>query len=742
MINVNEKKHGTKETLQLLAVVSVAVFFLVTFLLAVLSRYIINDYISIPDFLNKHAREIVTITLAIIVILYFFLFRNMSLLDEPKPDDPFENNGWSEEERQLKSFGKATLNLDDPIDTAGSPFNVIRDPETGQDILLYEKDPTHSLWVATTRAGKSRKIVLQLFALIIKASESAIVNDPKKELWKMSHKLFEKKGYKVHLLDFRNLKYSDCYNPMDNINYFINKGQIDDADAYADDIVESIVVDNNHGEKIWIDGQKALLKALILSVSQASMDESKKNFYSVYQSLAVNARTMKIDGQEKMILSAYIESLKEDNVARTSFAPIMTAPEKTRGSFIVSALATLRLFSSKSLMKVLCKSDFSFDDFVNGKHILFVDNPDEKSTYNSIASIVFDQAYQRLVYIATNMEEQRLDKKVHMIFDEFGNMPAINNMGSKITVALSRGIPYYFFVQDFSQIDINYGRDLGKNLRANSNFLGFISTGDMETAKIISERIGNKTIWLDNRSGNFNDASSVTGGSVSWSRSQQPLITPNNLIEQDVRNGHGILVAKTYFPSSMVFLPDTTFYPWSKEWETKMYEIEKEERSLAYAIPRYIEISPYTMNNYFNVGRQNFLKEDKSKLSYKESEKLRSEDLYWYWSMSDHLNLLVFENVIKYASTNEMVDVDTEGERLKYSLKDGARERIIHYMNSTDFKELLEVFDEKDVEKMEEEENMRFEKETRITRTLSAFEVQKIKRSKLRAAVNESQKEA
>ena len=135
-------------------------------------------------------------------------------------------------------------------------------------------------------------------------------------------------------------------------------------------MVTSIVVDSGKGEQIWIDGQKALIKGIILANCQANVSEDKKNFYSVYQTLALLGGEQAYNNNpndKKMKLSAYMNSLDETDIARTAYTTITNSPEKTRGSFMTSALATLQLFSSIKLMKVLSKSDFSFREFTEGQ---------------------------------------------------------------------------------------------------------------------------------------------------------------------------------------------------------------------------------------------------------------------------------------------------------------------------------------------------------------------------------------
>ena len=47
-----------------------------------------------------------------------------------------------------------------------------------------------------------------------------------------------------------------------------------------------------------------------------------------------------------------------------------------------------------------------------------------------------------------------------MIFDEFGNMPKINNLEGKLTVSLSRNILYHLYLQDFKQMNEKYGDNI------------------------------------------------------------------------------------------------------------------------------------------------------------------------------------------------------------------------------------------------------------------------------------------
>lgn len=406
------------------------------------------------NFLNtfvSHSKEILIISVSLYALAFYYVvtfFRTV----KPKKTDMLASQCWSTVSEQKKFFGSTVVDASLNLEEGGSPINYL----PNENIILYEKGAVHDIVVGTTRCGKSRKIVRQLVMIVSMAGESMIFNDPKKEMYfDFRNFLEKKKDYKVNCLDFRNLQYSDGWNPLDSIIDCLqdrDDPDIDNADQYSQDMVTSIVVDSGKGEQIWIDGQKALIKGIILANCQANVSEDKKNFYSVYQTLALLGGEQAYNNNpndKKMKLSAYMNSLDETDIARTAYTTITNSPEKTRGSFMTSALATLQLFSSIKLMKVLSKSDFSFREFTEGKRALFIVNPDEKKTYDRIAGICFDQSYQTLVFEANRMQGRRLKKKVHMIYDEFGNMPTIDAMQSKMTVALSRGIVYHLYVQGF-----------------------------------------------------------------------------------------------------------------------------------------------------------------------------------------------------------------------------------------------------------------------------------------------------
>lgn len=653
------------------------IFLFVGFCLWLLDVELLKETYSYLEVFPKKMKDIVMITICLWILLLIAMFK-MLQFKKPKQTDDLASARWTSIQEQKNFFGIAPVDTSKTLAIGGSPIHLI-----APDTLLYEKEAVHDICVGTTRSGKSRKIVRQLVMLCSMATESMIFNDPKKEFYFDFRKYLEKKGYQVFVLDFRNLQFSNCWNPLGNVIACIEREDIDEADQYAQDIVTALVVDTGAGEKIWIDGQKALIKGLILAVCSAPIPNHKKNFYSVYQTLALLGGEISVGNKHskgkvaKAKLSIFMESLPETDVSRVAYTAVANAPEKTKGSFMTSALSTLSIFSSSKLAKVLSRSDFSFQEFKDGKKAVFIVNPDEKKTYNSITAMAFDQAYQELVFEANQMPGTHLTKKVHMILDEAGNMPVIDGLPTKLSVALSRWIVYHLHLQDFSQHEEAYGDKQAQTIRSNCNLWYFISSQDFDTCKKVSEKIGKETIWVDSVGGNYSQAGGSTGGNVGYSKQTRALMDENELNSADNRDGKGIIIMRTYSQPSKVYLPDASQYAWYKEMEHDETQIEREDQSLGWAIPRFIEIVDDNNQEVMNL-------ENSLGFAQKGKNDLKEENMYWYWSTRNDLEESVKNHIVK--QRDEYNEHHTEKFSISNYMKSNA---FLQYLHSIDIVNLV-----------------------------------------------------
>lgn len=664
-----DKKHHQELMIIVIGILIIVPIFSVMFVYMFFSLLLQqNSFVGVVS----ENMDIITVIIFALYIFAFSFVAKAFIFTKPKKTETLGKQSWKtvEEQKEFADFKIAKIDMNEKIEKAGMPINKIN-----EYLLIYDTGAVHSLNYGSTRSGKTRKLLSVFVMLIVKAGESAIFHDNKGELYRRFHKLFERFGYTVNVIDFRFMKKSQHWNPLKLIvDCFKNKKEprVDDADQFTDDFVNQVVVDNGQGERIWIDGQKAMIKSIILAVVQANIKDSRKNLFSVYQVLSVLGKEVTFKGEKnpKMLLTAYINSLEEINPARVAFTPIANSPDKTRGSFMTSTLSTLAIFNGQNLAKLLSESDFSFSDYADGKHVLFIINPDENSKYNPIVSVLIDQAYQELVRCATATKDMHLKKRLHFLLDETGNMAPINQIQNKLTVALSRWIFFHLFLQDDNQLDEVYGEQIAKIIRGNCNLKTFISSADMNTCKAISEEIGNETLWVASQSGNFNNNASQNGGGITYNQQQVPLIDPNVLRYQDVTDGKGIIVTRTYFGAMQNYLPDMSEYKWYKELEEDDSRQDEEDRKISYAVPRYII---YTRADYDLSQIPNVKNNIKSKTT-----ELVEEDMYWYWSQRDDLASAVKRHINAYVKS------------LGYFPE---RKELLNYMNSEQFFEFINQID-------------------------------------------------
>lgn len=664
-----DKKHHQELMIIVIGILIIVPIFSVMFVYMFFSLLLQqNSFVGVVS----ENMDIITVIIFALYIFAFSFVAKAFIFTKPKKTETLGKQSWKtvEEQKEFADFKIAKIDMNEKIEKAGMPINKIN-----EYLLIYDTGAVHSLNYGSTRSGKTRKLLSVFVMLIVKAGESAIFHDNKGELYRRFHKLFERFGYTVNVIDFRFMKKSQHWNPLKLIvDCFKNKKEprVDDADQFTDDFVNQVVVDNGQGERIWIDGQKAMIKSIILAVVQANIKDSRKNLFSVYQVLSVLGKEVTFKGEKnpKMLLTAYINSLEEINPARVAFTPIANSPDKTRGSFMTSTLSTLAIYNGQNLAKLLSESDFSFSDYADGKHVLFIINPDENSKYNPIVSVLIDQAYQELVRCATATKDMHLKKRLHFLLDETGNMAPINQIQNKLTVALSRWIFFHLFLQDDNQLDEVYGEQIAKIIRGNCNLKTFISSADMNTCKAISEEIGNETLWVASQSGNFNNNASQNGGGITYNQQQVPLIDPNVLRYQDVTDGKGIIVTRTYFGAMQNYLPDMSEYKWYKELEEDDSRQDEEDRKISYAVPRYII---YTRADYDLSQIPNVKNNIKSKTT-----ELVEEDMYWYWSQRDDLASAVKRHINAYVKS------------LGYFPE---RKELLNYMNSEQFFEFINQID-------------------------------------------------
>lgn len=399
-----------------------------------------------------------------------------------------KNDGYSKlmsENEMKKDYGIKKVHLiDDTYDAGGFP--VINN---GKDAWVDDSGQPHSLIMGASGSGKTQAFMFPLIKILGRHGESMIVTDPKGELYENCGALLKEKGYKIILLNFRDPKEGAAWNPFSYPYRIYKEGNSDKANELLQDLASNILIDpNNKAEPFWEQTASNFFTGLSLGL----FDDAKE------EEININSINMMAEvGDDRIGASTYIKeyfkSKGELSPAYIAAASCINAPNETRGGIMSTFRTKTRIFSSQeALSEMLSYSDFDIRDIGKEKTAVFLKVHDEKTTYHALATIFVKQAYEALIATAQTFPNLKLPYRTNFILDEFANMPALKDVETMITASRSRNIRFSFVIQNFSQLNKVYGKDVAETIKGNcGNFVYLMST-ELAALEEISKLLGDQ----------------------------------------------------------------------------------------------------------------------------------------------------------------------------------------------------------------------------------------------------------
>lgn len=475
------------------------------------------NYISAVRILiqEKRVRSVALGVLLLYGALYFYLTlsikQTISKVDEVQITDDIKipvaaGNGQYGSERFLTEPEKKKKykayemekgrELEPPEEKPGIPIDF--EETNKKQTYRYMLGDMHSVILAITGGGKTRRVMMQLIALQALYGLSIVCSDVKGELFYFTAPFVRKQGYDVLDFDLRNPNAGVRYNFLQPILNALRKGDEAKAIDYTWDLV-SVLVGEPKGDPIWTNGESASIASSILAVAMEAPEECR-NMTNVYYFIAYMCKPGEY-GQ--LPLESYLKVLPYDHPCRAVFAMAELSPHKTRSSFFAMALGTLRLFTNPNIASMTCCSDFDLKDISRKKTALYMIIPDEKKTYYPIVSLLITQAYIFQVELA-NENGLRLPVDTDYNLDEVGNFPTIPILPEMITAGRSRGVRVNLVIQDYQQMESKY-KDAEKTILGNCEIEVVLKVNEINTQKRISEKFDNYTVEVGSASASVSD---------------------------------------------------------------------------------------------------------------------------------------------------------------------------------------------------------------------------------------------
>lgn len=397
--------------------------------------------------------------------------------------------------------------------------------------LLIDESPVHTMVIGITRSGKGETFVVPMIDVLSRAKDkpSLVVNDPKGELAGASYETLKKRGYEVHIFNLIQQHMGMGFNPLQIVIDAWKKGDYSLAQQYANSIGHSLYYEPNAKDPFFNESAQSLVVAIILAITEDSLErgqEEKVNLYSVANFLATLGGEE--DAQGNNALDQFFQQRDELNPARMMYATSNFAGGNTRASIFSVAMTNLQIFTTEPNARLTGYNSLDLTDvgFGDKPVAIFMVTPDFDSSNHVLASIFVSQLYRINAEKAT-MESGKMDRHVHFMLDEFGNMPTVEGMESMITVGAGRGFRFHLIVQAYSQVKAQYGDEGSETIIGNCSNQIYILTQDEATAERYSNLLGTKTITDISRTGSLLS----TDKSHSESTKERPLLFPAELMQ-------------------------------------------------------------------------------------------------------------------------------------------------------------------------------------------------------------------
>lgn len=399
-----------------------------------------------------------------------------------------------------------------------------------EKIYLITKD-LHALIIGATRSGKTRNVVIETITMLILAGENVFIPDLKGEIRDYTEDTAKRCGYETICINFINPYESDRKNFLEPIVQALRRKDISRAIEETWSLVSQLVGETpEHGDKLWNDGEAATLAASIMAVCYDNQDHPEyQNLTNVFYFIT----EMCSEYRGALPLQFYIDSLPEDHPAKILLAATKVAAMRTRSSFYVSAIMTLKLLTIPAINQMTNASDFDIEKLIEEgkKVIVYLCLPARDKTYFPLASLVLCQLSDLIDYAADEKYGGRVPVRWNFVDDELGNFTKITNMRQQTSFGTGKGIRHFMFIQSYAQLDDVYGEKVSQIIQDNADIKIYLRSPNPTTKKKISEDLGNYTTRSYSKSNNTPSGTFRNGGSDGESSNLmgRPLLYPDEV---------------------------------------------------------------------------------------------------------------------------------------------------------------------------------------------------------------------
>lgn len=344
---------------------------------------------------------------------------------------------------------------------------------TGKRNYLIADDFQHVLLFAPTGSGKGVGFVIPN---LLFWENSVVCHDIKLENYELTSGWRQKQGQDIFLWNPADPDgHSHCYNPLDWISE--KPGQmVDDVQKICNLILPE--------QEFWQNEARSLMLGVILYL--CAVEDKVTSFGEV-------VRTMRSD-DVVYNLAVVLDTIgkKIHPVSYMNIASFLQKADKERSGVISTLNSGLELWANPLIDATTARSDFNLQHLKLKPMTVYVGvTPDNLQRLEPLLKVFYQQATD---FLTRHMPKPDEKYGVLFLLDEFpslGEMPQF-----QVGIAYFRGyrVKLFLIVQDTQQLKGIYEEAGMNSFLSNSYYRVTFSANNIETANMISQLIGNKTV--------------------------------------------------------------------------------------------------------------------------------------------------------------------------------------------------------------------------------------------------------
>ena len=331
-------------------------------------------------------------------------------------------------------------------------------------------------------SGKTRGHILP--NLCNMENSSAVLLDPKGELYQLTAGMMKERGFVVKLVDFDTPENPESlfYNPLSYCKT-------------SDDIISvTRILLNDDLDKskdpFWPNSAQLLANALIGYLVFETRDDDR-NFKGLIKLL--KAFELPNDLNSQTTLDVMFSSLKAKtpdawHVEQYELLKKVTGADKTYACIVMSLITAFANIMSDGIKQLTSKDTLNIKSIGQQKTILYIKSSDSDRSRDKLISILFQQIFTELFHEADSSPNNTLNVHTHLYLDDLGTNLTIYNLDGYLAACRSREISVSVILQSVGQLEKQFG-DAYTAILGSCASLIFLGSNDINTCYEMALRL-------------------------------------------------------------------------------------------------------------------------------------------------------------------------------------------------------------------------------------------------------------